>query len=482
MRYLSQPVFLLIGVQAICLSVGFWFHYQLTVSTTDFQISESQKTHLLSHSNAIAVAIKSIDPEKMVVGSPEYQRVVDSLNASVGSDDLGAIVTDANGVILCVSDSSEGDHWKIGETVTLKSDGAQFASDKSAPVKLQTSDGERVAVESPSQQGNVRVLVYDSHPHLASASSILETLPLSSLIAFLWTLILCGVSTYLMTMRVGLRADRRQEQQDHAALRNAQDLLRTRDAVIFGLAKLAESRDPETGDHLERISLYTTRLATALRNDPKYQTVVTPTFIRLLGISSVLHDIGKVGLEDTVLLKPGKLTIAERKQMEQHTLVAGDCLREIEHRLGASNFLQTAREIALHHHERWDGNGYPFRLAGEEIPLAARIVSIADVYDALRSKRVYKDAFPHQQCVQTIRAGAGTQFDPELVKVFLEIEADFAAIAVRFSSNPFESPMAVSETELPVFTPETMTSQQESVLRDVVVKQKAASDCALSTI
>ena len=249
-------------------------------------------------------------------------------------------------------------------------------------------------------------------------------------------------------------------------------MLRTRDAVIFGLAKLAESRDPETGDHLERISLYTTRLATALRPYPKYQRIVTPTFIRLLGISSVLHDIGKVGLEDTVLLKPGRLTEAERKQMQQHTLVAGDCLKEIEQRLGASNFLQTAREIALHHHERWDGTGYPTGLAGEAIPLVARIVSIADVYDALRSKRVYKDAFPHEDCVRAIRDGAGTQFDPHLVEVFLEIESEFGAIARRFANEAANGNRGVSKGHRGKSHPERMSSDQEATLREVIADQE----------
>ena len=197
----------------------------------------------------------------------------------------------------------------------------------------------------------------------------------------------------------------------------------------------------------------------------------------MLGISSVLHDIGKVGLEDTVLLKPGRLTDAERKQMQQHTLVAGDCLKEIELRLGASNFLQTAREIALHHHERWDGTGYPTGLAGEAIPLAARIVSIADVYDALRSKRVYKHSFPHEECVQAIRDGAGTQFDPELVEVFLEIETEFAAIARRFANEVAAKGERLGSNDCRKESPaDRMSSDEEATLREVIAGTEPLPD------
>ena len=130
----------------------------------------------------------------------------------------------------------------------------------------------------------------------------------------------------------------------------------------------------------------------------------------MIGISSALHDIGKVALEDSVLLKPGELTSSERFKMQLHVEVGAESIREIERRLGTSNFLEMAREIANSHHERWDGAGYPTGLAGENIPLAARIVAIADVYDALSARRVYKEPFPHSECVEIIRREAGRQF------------------------------------------------------------------------
>jgi response regulator RpfG family c-di-GMP phosphodiesterase len=239
---------------------------------------------------------------------------------------------------------------------------------------------------------------------------------------------------YLVLTRFQEREEKVREKAAQAAREQAQTLIRTRDAVIFGLAKLADSRDPETGDHLERIAGYSTALAAALREHPDYRDQISPTFVRLIGLSAALHDIGKVGIEDRILRKPGPLTASERRAMQEHAALGGTCLQQLERRLGSTNFLQMAREIAFGHHEWWNGDGYPFRLAGEAIPLAARIVAIADVYDAVRTKRVYKEAVPHEKCVEIIREHAGTQFDPVIVEVWLGIEHKFRVIADQYTA------------------------------------------------
>jgi HD-GYP domain-containing protein (c-di-GMP phosphodiesterase class II) len=254
-------------------------------------------------------------------------------------------------------------------------------------------------------------------------------------ISYVW---ICGLQSavaFLLLYRFRGEETKQQKRIEEEALQQVAHLVKTRDAVMFGLAKLAESRDPETGQHLERISLYSTRLATAMRRHPKFRGRVSPAFVRSIGISSALHDIGKVGVEDSILLKPGQLTPGERYRMQIHPTIGSECIREIELRLGKSNFLEMAREIALCHHERWDGQGYPAGLAGEEIPLAARVVAIADVYDALSSRRVYKEAVPHERCVEIIQEEAGTQFDPALVEIFLEVQHDLREIAQRLASN-----------------------------------------------
>lgn len=479
MRRLSQPVCLMIGIQAICLGLGFWFQYILTVSTTEHGYRESAWSELAIRSNSIVRVASQLQARDLNAGTPELRRAQALLDSDLGAEPLCLLLTDADGRILCRSAGTASVHWKVGDRIPWHFEREAEALGHPQRGRLKTLDGERTAIAYPAREGRVQVIAYSAESTAvpAGVTSLLTAMPLSGGIAFAWTLILCAVATCLLAPRFSFKETHSREQHNHEALRSAQDLLRTRDAVIFGLAKLAESRDPETGDHLERITLYTTCLAAALRLHPKYQRVVTPTFIRLLGISSVLHDIGKVGLEDTVLLKPGRLTGDERKRMQQHTLVAGDCLKEIEQRLGASNFLQTAREIALHHHERWDGTGYPAGLAGEAIPLAARIVSIADVYDALRSKRIYKAAFPHEECVRNIRQEAGTQFDPDLVEVFLEIEPEFNAIARRFANDAVTNRRQGPSRQHCEETPSVqMSSDQEVTLREVLADPETSSE------
>jgi response regulator RpfG family c-di-GMP phosphodiesterase len=208
--------------------------------------------------------------------------------------------------------------------------------------------------------------------------------------------------------------------------RRSLELMQTRDAVIFGLAKLADSRDDDTGEHLERIRAYVQILARELSR--KYPGIDDQT-IAMLGLTSSLHDLGKVGIPDAVLLKPGGLTAKEQCIVEKHPLIGGDYLLAIKKRIGDDDFLEIACEIAFGHHERWDGSGYPFGLHGDDIPLSARIVSLADVYDALTSKRVYKEAMSHEKARAVIAAGSATQFDPDIVEAFLAKEGEFAAIA-----------------------------------------------------
>ena len=261
-----------------------------------------------------------------------------------------------------------------------------------------------------------------------------RTLWIANGLAFVWCSALLAVIAYLLATRVHERSETSETSAMVAELKQTSALIRTQEAVIFGLAKLADSRDSETGDHLERMSVYSSTIASALRRRNGFRGELTPGLVERIGVSSALHDIGKVGIEDAILLKPGRLTVAERSRMQEHARIGEDCLLEIERRLGQSNFLLMAREIAAAHHERWDGRGYPRQLSGTQIPLAARIVALADVYDALSSRRVYKPALPHEQCVELIRSEAGGQFDPQLVEVFLEIEPLLKNIKERFDA------------------------------------------------
>jgi response regulator RpfG family c-di-GMP phosphodiesterase len=266
-------------------------------------------------------------------------------------------------------------------------------------------------------------------------SDLAGWLPIASLITGVWMIGLMGVALYMVVTRFFDKLAKRQTNTEEEMLRRMQSLVRMRDAVLFGLAKLTESRDDDTGHHLERVCAYSACLATALRNHPRYRRVITPEFIKLIGVNAALHDIGKVGIEDAILLKPGKLTADERCRMQKHTTIGDRCLAEIERRLGACTFLQMARDITLCHQERWDGSGYPNGLMKTRIPLAARIVAIADAYDALASRRVYKPALPHEECVAIINAEAGKQFDPEVVETFLKVAKTFREIKHRYGEG-----------------------------------------------
>lgn len=209
--------------------------------------------------------------------------------------------------------------------------------------------------------------------------------------------------------------------------------LESRDLTIFAMAKLAESRDPETGAHLERIREYSRVLAEHLSGRREFREQLDDESIQTLYLTSPLHDIGKVGIPDRVLLKPGRLAPDEFEIMKQHTTIGGETLEMVSRAHPGAQFLQMARDIAWSHHERFDGSGYPRGLVGDQIPLCARIVALADVYDALTTKRVYKPPFPHEKARAIILEGDGTQFDPAVVEAFVEREHAFLAIRQQFA-------------------------------------------------
>ncbi|PAJ75274.1 two-component system response regulator [Pseudoalteromonas sp. NBT06-2] len=216
--------------------------------------------------------------------------------------------------------------------------------------------------------------------------------------------------------------------------RRTEEVSRIQNVTITAMASLAETRDQETGNHIRRTQLYIKVLATKLATLDKYKVQLTPDYIDILFKSAPLHDIGKVGIPDNILLKPGKLTADEFVIMEGHAMLGFKSVEEAEKHMGVEDtFLFTAKNIAHYHHEKWDGSGYPDGLVGEDIPLCARMMAIADVYDALISKRVYKKAMPHEQAMQIIIEGRGSHFDPILIDNFLEVEPEFYAIACEYS-------------------------------------------------
>lgn len=208
-------------------------------------------------------------------------------------------------------------------------------------------------------------------------------------------------------------------------------------ATNFALAKLAEFRDEDTGLHLKRVSEYCRILTTRLQLDSPYLTQISAEFINCIRHASLLHDIGKVAIPDSILFKPGKLTEEEFEVMKTHTIIGADNIQAIYNHYSGNPLIGMGIEIALYHHERWDGTGYPDRLAGRNIPLSARIMAVADVYDALRSDRCYRKGFEHSQVRLMMLDGSGNHFDPVIVKAFLETESEFEAVAERIKLNEF---------------------------------------------
>ncbi len=215
----------------------------------------------------------------------------------------------------------------------------------------------------------------------------------------------------------------------------------SRELMIFAMAKLADSRDNETGSHLERIREYCRLLCEELSTWPQYQEIIDGIYIQSIYETSPLHDIGKVAIPDRVLLKPGRLTPEEFAIMTQHAQIGGDTLRAVADAYPEAVFLKMAYEIAMSHHERWDGTGYPRGLAGEDIPLSGRIVAVADVYDALTSQRVYKPAYSHEKAVQIIRESSGSHFDPALVEAFLKLQTEFQDIKRKLNDDAITTPI-----------------------------------------
>jgi len=281
-------------------------------------------------------------------------------------------------------------------------------------------------------------------------------------------------------MRTHIELKRHRDDLEHLVRERTHELQRTQTVMIESLGTLAEFRDPETGGHIKRTQAYIKALALHLRCNPRYAPLLTDDYIEMLRISAPLHDVGKLGVPDGVLLKPGKLNAAEFELMKRHTVFGNDALRISEEKLGQGTFLHTAREMAYTHHEKWDGSGYPQGLKKDQIPLSGRLMAIADVYDALISKRVYKPPMPHAEAVAIIREGRGNHFDPDLVDAFLSIHETFRNIALTYADCDEDRQMlggapAGSVTRTRKF----LVVEDNEVDREIMQSQLAAAGCGV---
>lgn len=229
------------------------------------------------------------------------------------------------------------------------------------------------------------------------------------------------------------------------------EVMAIQDVTILAMASLAETRDSDTGNHIRRTQFYVKALAERLRTHPRFAFALSDKYIQMLFKSAPLHDIGKVGIPDRILLKPGRFEPAEFEIMKTHTTLGRDAIEHAEKQLDMKvDFLSVAKEIALSHQEKWDGSGYPQGLAGDAIPISARLMAVADVYDALISRRVYKEGMAHEKAVTIIQEGRGTHFDPDIADAFVALQNDFRDIATRFADS--DQDMAQKKADLDRFS------------------------------
>ncbi len=228
------------------------------------------------------------------------------------------------------------------------------------------------------------------------------------------------------------RIKRQNDELEERVHRQVREISESQLATIFAMSKLAESRDPETGKHLERMREYCRLLSRQLGCTADYYTEIDETFVDNIYAASPLHDIGKVGVDDAVLLKPGKLTEEEWVLMRRHPILGADTLREVDRQHPGNSFIRIGIDIAESHHEKWDGSGYPYGKRKKEIPLVGRILALGDVYDALTSQRCYKKAFSHEKSRSIIEEGEGQHFDPDIVQAFREVETEFLRVRQDF--------------------------------------------------
>ncbi|MCF8087624.1 MAG: response regulator [Desulfotignum sp.] len=240
--------------------------------------------------------------------------------------------------------------------------------------------------------------------------------------------VLARVEVHLKLQQAQRRLARQNQYLESLVQEKVKEISASQLATIAAVSKLAESRDEETGRHIERTREFCRLLAQKLGEDSRYAGRIGDDFIKNIFHAAPLHDIGKVGVPDHILLKPGRLTPEEFKIIQTHSRLGAETLENVQDSYPGNQFINMGIEITRSHHERWDGKGYPDGLCGEDIPLSARIMAVADVYDALRSRRPYKEPFSHEKAVEIIKQDAGRHFDPEVVSAFVFLETEVAEL------------------------------------------------------
>ncbi len=424
-----------IALQALVIGAG-WY---LTVRTGEKEVAERVLDEVLEERRHSVERFSALLEHEvggpLTPGSPQWERAQAFIESYRLQEGATLMILDETGMVICHPELRRSPRLfkadfglnevrlkETGETMPL---GAVRSTRGILAQTDSNSGGISVAiVHSPS----LKALVVARQPRVtlsAPGIRVTDGVTMWSGIAALLVLSLSAAGSIALVRRYDSMLVRINKELTIEVERQVGSAMKIRNGIIMGLAKLADHRDNDTGRHLERISRYCEVLARELEDT---HGPIEESWISRLSVASTMHDIGKVGVPDSILLKPGALTLQERRIMERHPLIGADTLVEVRRHVGEDELVDMATQVSLYHHERWDGSGYPFGLAGQEIPLAARIVALADVYDALTSWRVYKQAMSHEQAVRIIGESKGTHFDPAIVDAFEQVHEQFNQI------------------------------------------------------
>jgi len=426
---------LVLGVLQAALLGAAWFYTFGEVRREFASVIEKQVLDENARTaSELAEVIRTQVTEPIEFESPEWDRVQSMVESLDLSADGFACLIDEEGRVLCHPDLRTDPTLReltLGDRTLFSADGEAGAIGAVAGRARGTIsvpfEGTHYVATQPLDGLGARLLVHQPERGLvrASDSATLRIRSIAVLTLVATSLLFMG-ALFLVMRRYESRVERINVGLEREVERRYEQSLATRHGLIIGLAKLADCRDTDTGAHLDRISVYSALLAEEL--SASHPREISDAWIECMRLASTLHDIGKVGVPDSILLKPGRLTPEERTEIERHTIVGAEALGAIRDRLGADELVAMSQDIARWHHERWDGNGYPDGLAGESIPIAARVVAVADVYDALTSERVYKAAMPHEEAVRIILGDAGSHFDPRVCEAFARVSDKFNII------------------------------------------------------
>lgn len=416
---------LIAAAQVVVLGVGWLFMYE----STHRRVASSVRDVIIENNRRVSGSLAGLIGELPGAFDPDHpgwagaQRVVEQLSLPAGGF---ACITDAAGFIAChprIHDEPGIRAVRLGAELLADVDGGgrapvgeRAASGFAEGLIEFPLDGTHYVAATPLGEGGATLLVHQSAAGLSNAASHVTLGLLAQMAGVAAVIVACtvGIGFALSRRYVGLLSRWGERLEATVAERTSQ-LRTSREAIVNALAQLAEFRDNDTAQHVHRISAYSEVMAAELRAE--FPEIDAPWAARI-GLASRLHDIGKVAVPDSVLLKPGRLDEHEYEQIKRHTIVAADTLLAVHRNIQGDPLVAMAIEIALYHHERWDGSGYPYGLAGEQIPLSARLVAVVDVFDALMSPRVYKRAMSAESTLEIINSSAGSHFDPRIVAAF----------------------------------------------------------------